>query len=239
MPQLILVRHGESEWNRANRFTGWADVGLTERGRSDMYDAGVRLRREGIAVDLGLTSVLSRSILSHVALLAGMGRLWAPSTSHWRLNERRYGSLTGLSKNAAVSLYGADAVQRWRRSIDAAPPDGGNNWRGNPIHDARYTEVPPGEISCGESLVQVVERVRPVWQGCIAPALRSEQRVLVTAHGNSMRALMKLIEHIADDEIALVEVPNAIPIVYQLDQALRVVGKTSYGTSASPPSEIL
>lgn len=239
MPQLVLIRHGESEWNRDNRFTGWADVGLTVRGRAHMREAGTLLRREGIAVDMAFTSVLSRCILSQWTLLEGMGRVWIPSIADWRLNERHYGALTGLSKGTAIDIYGADAVQRWRCSFHIPPPAGPGDGDGHPIVDERYAHVAPGDIPSGESLAQVVERVRPLWTHSIVPALRAGQRVVVTAHGNSLRALMKLIEHIADDDVALVEVANAIPVVYELDQALRVVKRECLGVAATPSSEIL
>ena len=239
MPQLILIRHGESEWNRDNRFTGWADVGLTEHGRAQMYDAGVLLRREGITIDLAFTSVLSRCISSQWALLEGMGRVWVPVVLDWRLNERHYGALTGLSKTAAIDTYGADAVHRWRRSFDVPPPLRTGEGADYCVIDERYAHLQPGDIPQGESLAQVVDRVRPVWEHSIADALRSGKRVAVTAHGNSLRALMKLIEHIADSDIVRLEVPNAVPIVFELDKELKVVRRSCLGRVAASPSEIL
>jgi 2,3-bisphosphoglycerate-dependent phosphoglycerate mutase len=240
MSQLVLIRHGESEWNRDHRFTGWADVGLTELGREQMHDAGALLRREGLTFDRAFTSVLSRCIRSQWALLEGMGAVWVPVVLDWRLNERHYGALTGLSKAAAVDAYGAAQVQRWRRSFDTPPPCGPGDGDGHPIIDERYASLPEGVVLLGESLEQVVERVRPVWLDSIAAALNAGQRVVVTAHGNSLRALIKLIEGIADDDISSLEVPNAVPIVFELDALLRVVSKTSLTTNApSAPSEIL
>jgi 2,3-bisphosphoglycerate-dependent phosphoglycerate mutase len=239
MPQLILIRHGESEWNRDNRFTGWADVGLTERGRAHMHDAGALLRREGLVADLAFTSLLSRCIRSQWALLEGMGRVWVPTVLDWRLNERHYGALTGLSKAAAIDTYGADAVQRWRRSFDVPPPLGAGEGAGYCVVDERYAHLQPGDIPQGESLAQVVDRVRPVWERGIADALRSQKRVVVTAHGNSLRALMKLIEHIEDSDIVHMEVANAVPIVFELDKELKVVRRFCLGTAATPPSGIL
>jgi len=239
MPQLILIRHGESEWNRDNRFTGWADVGLTERGRAHMHDAGVLLRHEGLAVDLAFTSLLSRCIRSQWALLEGMGRVWVPTVLDWRLNERHYGALTGLSKAAAIDIYGADAVQRWRRSFDVPPPLGPGDGAGYCVIDERYAHLQPGDIPQGESLAQVVDRVRPAWEHSIADALRSGKRVAVTAHGNSLRALMKLIEYIADSDIVRLEIPNAVPIVFELDKELKVVRRSFLETTVMPPSEIL
>jgi 2,3-bisphosphoglycerate-dependent phosphoglycerate mutase len=240
MPQLILIRHGESEWNRDHRFTGWADVGLTETGRQQMVDAGALLARERLGVDIAFTSVLSRCIGSQWALLQGMGRVWVPVTLDWRLNERHYGALTGMSKDAAVEAYGAEQVQRWRRSFNTSPPRGPGDGDGHPIIDERYAGVPTGTLPQGESLAQVVDRVRPVWQHPIATALHAGQRVVVTAHGNSLRALIKLIEAIADEDISGLEVPNAVPIVFVLDAQLHLLTKTTLATAASSaPSEIL
>jgi 2,3-bisphosphoglycerate-dependent phosphoglycerate mutase len=236
MPQLILIRHGESVWNRDNRFTGWADVGLTEKGSAQMHEAGALLRREGHMIDVAFTSVLSRCILSQWALFQGMGRLWVPAVADWRLNERHYGALTGLSKSAAVDTYGVDAMQKWRRSFDISLPAGGGDGGDYPILDERYAHLRPSDLPQGESLAQVVERVRPVWEDGIAAALRAGQRVVVIAHGNSLRALMKLIEDIADDDITQVEVANAIPVLFELNQALKVVKKTSMGIASTPPS---
>lgn len=240
MPQLILIRHGESEWNRDQRFTGWADVGLTETGRQQMVDAGALLASERLGVDVAFTSVLSRCILSQWALLEGMGRVWVPVTLDWRLNERHYGALTGLSKAAAVDAYGAEQVQHWRRSFDTPPPQGPGDGDGHPVVDARYAHLAPGSIPQGESLAQVVDRVRPVWLRSIGAALTAGQRVVVTAHGNSLRALIKLIESIGDDDISTLEIPNAVPIVFELDARLRLITKTTLAsTGASSPSEIL
>lgn len=239
MPQLILIRHGESEWNRDNRFTGWADVGLTERGRNDMLAAGASLRKEGILIDLAFTSLLSRCIVSQWALLEGMDRVWVPTVLDWRLNERHYGALTGLSKAAAINSFGSEAVQQWRRSFLVAPPLGVGDGGGHAIVDARYDHLKADEIPQGESLAQVVERVRQLWETSIADSLRAGKRVAVTGHGNSLRALMKLIAHIADDDISQVEVPNAVPLVYELDESLVVLRAFQLGTEHTPFSEIL
>lgn len=239
MSELILIRHGESEWDRDHRFTGWADVALTELGRLQMQEAGVLLRREGLVADLAFTSVLSRCVRSQWALLEGMDRVWVPVVLDWRLNERHYGALTGMSKQAAVATHGAAAVQRWRRSFDVPPPQGPGDGDGYPVVDERYAALPADCIPLGESLAQVVDRVRPVWQHPIADALAGGKRVVVTAHGNSLRALLKLIEGIGDDDISRLEVPNAVPIVFALDTALKVVRKSSLGNSSGTPSEIL
>lgn len=241
MPQLILIRHGQSEWNRDNRFTGWADVGLTPIGQEQMRSAGELMRREGMVIDLAFTSVLSRCIRSQWALLEGMGRVWVPVVLDWRLNERHYGALTGLSKHAAIDAFGAEQVRQWRRSFATPPPEGAGDGDGDgpPIIDERYAHLQPGDIPRGESLAQVVDRVRPAWDGPLADALRAGRRVAVTAHGNSLRALIQLIEGTADDEIVGLEVPNAVPIVVDLDDSLQLLGRRFLGNPTTTPSEIL
>ena len=239
MPQLILIRHGESEWNRDNRFTGWADVGLTEPGRAHMVAAGALLRKEGLLIDLAFTSLLSRCILSQWALLEGMDRTWVPAVLDWRLNERHYGALTGLSKAAAIQTFGSEAVQQWRRSFIVPPPLGTGDGGGYAIVDERYDHLKAEDIPQGESLAQVVDRVRPLWETTIADSLRAGKRVAITAHGNSLRALMKLVAHIADDDITQVQVPNAVPLVYELDPSLGVIREFRLGMERTPISEIL
>lgn len=239
MPQLILIRHGESEWNRDNRFTGWADVSLTEPGRAHMLAAGVLLRKEGLLVDHAFTSLLSRCIVSQWALLEGMERAWVPAVLDWRLNERHYGALTGLSKAAAIDAFGSEAVQQWRRSFLVPPPLGGGDGGGYAMVDGRYDHLKAEEIPQGESLAQVVERVRPLWDTAIADSLRAGNRVAITAHGNSLRALIKIIAHTADDDITQVEIPNALPMVYELDKSLEVLREFRLGVDRTPRSQIL
>lgn len=243
MSQLILIRHGESEWNRDQRFTGWTDVGLTERGRIQMVNAGMLLLREGLACDIAFTSVLSRCIRSNWALLEGMGKVWVPVIQDWRLNERHYGALSALSKPTAIDIYGADAVQCWRRTYEAVPPlrdrDAPAYLDGYPILDERYSHVLPEDVPRGESLAQVVSRVKSIWTGAISDALRAGRRVAVTAHGNSLRALIKLIEDVSDSDIAQLEVHNAVPLVYEFDLALGLRKRFSIGGSTTDLSEIL
>jgi 2,3-bisphosphoglycerate-dependent phosphoglycerate mutase len=239
MPQLILIRHGESEWNRDHRFTGRVDVGLTETGRQQMVDAGALLKREKLGVDIAFTSVLSRCILSQWALLEGMARVWVPVTLDWRLNERHYGALTGMSKAVAVDTFGAMTVQRWRRSFDEPPPQGPGDGDGHPIIDERYAALPEAALPRGESLAQVVTRVEPVWTRSLQPALAAGQRVLVIAHGNSLRALIKLIEGIADADITWLEIPNAVPILVELDSRMHIISRTLLGSATLPPPDIL
>jgi 2,3-bisphosphoglycerate-dependent phosphoglycerate mutase len=239
MAQLILIRHGESVWNRDNRFTGWADADLTETGLEQMHNAGVLLRKEKLTVNAAYTSLLTRCIRSQWALLEGMARAWVPVACDWRLNERHYGALTGMSKAVAAQTFGAEAVYRWRRSYDAIPPFGDGDGDGYPILDERYDKLPVKEIPLGESLAQVVKRVQPLWDQSITDALRSGKKVVVTGHGNSLRALMKIIEGISDQDIVALEVPNAVPIVYEFDASLHLVGRVTLGTASTASSEIL
>ena len=238
MLSLILIRHGESVWNRAQRFTGWADIDLTEVGVAQMQIAGRLLREQGFDVDLAYTSALWRCIRSQSELLNAMERPDVPTIIDWRLNERHYGALTGMSKLAAVQQFGADAVHRWRRSYDAEPPQGQGDAAGHRVTDARRAS-PIDRVSDGESLKQVVDRVRPLWRDSIGPDVRAGKRVGVTGHGNSLRALMKLIENISDADIVSLEIPNAMPVVYELDAALEPVGRFFIGDAASSASQIL
>ena len=239
MFRLILVRHGESVWNHSQRFTGWADVDITDLGISQMRKAGHLLRDHGIDVDLAFTSALRRCIRSQWELLLAMDRVGVRSVVDWRLNERHYGALTGMSKAAAVLEFGPEAVHRWRRSFDAQPPQShehGSEQRPAASHLQRPNRE---HVPNGESLAQVVRRVRPLWDHMIAGAIKSGKRVVVTAHGNSLRALIKLIESVPDDEIVSVEVPNAMPLVYELDATLKPVGRSWLGTVPASASEIL
>lgn len=214
--RLILIRHGESEWNREDRFTGWADVGLTAEGMAQMQGAALALREAGIAVDLAYSSVLGRCVRSLWVLLEALECVWMPQRLDWRLNERHYGGLTGQSKSQAEAAYGAEAVRRWRRSFDAEPPALSDSAQEHIAIDRRYAGVPPERIPTGESLKQTVERVREVWQQSIVPSMQTNRSVAVIGHGNSLRALIKVIEGRADAEIAQLEVGNGTPIVYAL-----------------------
>ena len=220
MPRLVLVRHGQSAWNLENRFTGWWDVGLTELGEKEAWEAGELMRERGLDFDLCFTSFQTRAIKTlHIALEA-MGRLWLPEEKDWRLNERHYGGLTGLDKNETRAKHGDEQVHLWRRSFDIPPPlpEEGTPW--DLAKDPRYRGVP---IPQTESLKDTIARVLPYWEERIAPALRSGSRVLISAHGNSLRALVKHLSNIADDEIAGLEIPTGQPMVYELDESLAEV----------------
>jgi len=220
MPRLVLVRHGQSAWNLENRFTGWWDVDLTEQGEAEARRAGELLASHGYDFDLCFTSVQTRAIRTLNIALEAMARLWLPVEKHWRLNERHYGGLTGLDKAETAARHGDEQVRIWRRSFDVPPPP---QEPGSPYDlagDRRYAGV---EIPRTESLKDTIARVLPYWESRIAPALRADERVLISAHGNSLRALVKHLSNIADDEIAGLEIPTGEPIVYELDGELREI----------------
>jgi 2,3-bisphosphoglycerate-dependent phosphoglycerate mutase len=217
MRQLVLVRHGESAWNRENRFTGWVDVGLSEKGHKEAREAGRLLRREGFQFDLAFTSVLRRAITTLWHILEEMDLLWLPIRNHWRLNERHYGGLQGLNKAETAAKHGDAQVKIWRRSYDVPPPSLASwdpAWPGN---DRRY---PPGVMPKTESLKDTIARVLPYWQEEIAPELRAGRRVLIAAHGNSLRGLIKHLDGIPDGEIVDLELPTGVPIAYELSDDL-------------------
>ena len=217
MKQLVLIRHGESAWNKENRFTGWVDVGLSEKGLEEARAAGRALRNEGFTFDLAFTSVLRRAITTLFHVLDEMGLLWLPIQKHWRLNERHYGGLQGLNKAETASRHGDDQVKIWRRSFDVAPPvleTWDPAWPGN---DARYK---PGEMPKTESLKDTIARTLPYWEQTIAPELRAGKRVIVAAHGNSLRGLMKHLDRISDKDIVDLELPTGVPIYYELKDDL-------------------
>jgi 2,3-bisphosphoglycerate-dependent phosphoglycerate mutase len=220
MTKLVLIRHGQSAWNLENRFTGWWDVGLTPKGEEEAKLAGELLAAKGYDFDLCFTSLQTRAIKTlHIALEA-MGRLWLPVEKHWRLNERHYGGLTGLDKDEMRARHGADQVHIWRRSFDIPPPAMEPGGEFDLANDRRYAGV---TVPTHESLKDTIARVLPYWEERIAPALRKGERVLISAHGNSLRALVKHLSAIPDDEITGLEIPTGQPIVYELDEALNAV----------------
>jgi 2,3-bisphosphoglycerate-dependent phosphoglycerate mutase len=221
VPTLVLVRHGQSAWNLENRFTGWFDVDLSDRGQKEARSAGSHLAEEGIAVDVAHTSVLTRAIRTLELAAAEMGRSWVPVRRHWRLNERHYGGLTGLNKDETRALHGEEQFLAWRRSYDTPPPplDPASPYD---IHgDPRYADLPEELIPATECLKDVVIRMLPYWYDGIVPDLRAGKVVLVVAHGNSLRALIKHLDGISDAGITALEIPTGVPIVYELDDRLR------------------
>jgi 2,3-bisphosphoglycerate-dependent phosphoglycerate mutase len=222
MPKLVLIRHGQSAWNLENRFTGWWDVDLTEQGVQEATAAGTLMREKGLDFDLCFTSFQSRAIKTLHLALEAMGRLWLPEEKSWKLNERHYGGLTGLNKAETAALHGDEQVKIWRRSFDVPPPlpEQGSPW--DLAKDARYHGV---AIPQTESLKDTIARVLPYWDERIAPELKAGKRVLIAAHGNSLRALVKHLSGIPDDEIVNLEIPTGQPIVYELDDQLNALDR--------------
>ena len=224
--ELVFIRHGFSEWNAKNLFTGWRDVNLTERGVEEAKTAGQKLLNAGFEFDIAFTSVLTRAIKTCNIVLEESHQLWIPQVKNWRLNERHYGELQGLDKKATAEKYGDEQVHIWRRSYDTLPPLLDPKDPNSAHNDRRYANLPADVIPNGENLKVTLERVLPFWEDQIAPALLSGKRVLVVAHGNSLRALAKHIEGISDADIMDLEIPTGQPLVYKLDDNLKVVEKS-------------
>jgi 2,3-bisphosphoglycerate-dependent phosphoglycerate mutase len=221
MFKLVLLRHGESVWNRENRFTGWTDVDLSPRGVVEAHEAARLLRQEGYDFDLAFTSVLKRAIRTLWIVLDDMDRMWLPVQRHWRLNERHYGALQGLDKADTAAKFGADQVKVWRRSYAVPPPALTPDDERYPGRDRRYADLSRQELPVTESLKETVARFLPYWQAAIAPQVKAGARVLIAAHGNSLRALVKYLDGVSDDAIVELNIPTGIPLVYELDQELR------------------
>jgi 2,3-bisphosphoglycerate-dependent phosphoglycerate mutase len=222
MKRLVLVRHGQSVWNLENRFTGWVDVDLSEKGRAEAKAAGEALKQHGFQFDLAFTSVLKRAIRTCYAILDELDQLWIPVIKDWRLNERHYGSLTGLNKAETAKQYGDEQVHIWRRSYDTPPPALEASDERHPAKDVRYGKLEPSKLPATESLKITLERVLPYWESTIAPALKEADNVLIAAHGNSLRALIKHLEGLSDEEIMKVEIATGDPLVYELNDDLSV-----------------
>jgi 2,3-bisphosphoglycerate-dependent phosphoglycerate mutase len=220
MNKLVLIRHGESTWNSENRFTGWVDVGLTERGVQEAREAARMLAEKGYAFDVAYTSVLKRAIKTLWIVLEEMDLMWIPVQRSWRLNERHYGALQGLNKAEMTQQYGAEQVMIWRRSYDVPPPPLRKDDERYPGKDPRYASLKPEEIPLTESLKDVVARFLPYWHEVIAPAIREGRRVLIVAHGNSLRGLVKFLDNISDEKIVELNIPTGIPLVYELNDDL-------------------
>jgi 2,3-bisphosphoglycerate-dependent phosphoglycerate mutase len=223
LPHLVMVRHGESDWNRQNRFTGWADVDLSEAGVAEARRAGELLLGVGLEYDIAFTSVLKRAIRTLWIVLDGLDRMWLPQVADWRLNERHYGALQGLNKAETAAQHGKEQVRLWRRSYDVPPPPLAPDDPAHPRHDPRYARLPREVLPATESLKITLERVMPCWDETIAPRLREGQNVLVAAHGNSLRALAKHLFKISDEAIPGLEVPTGNPILIELSDELKPV----------------
>jgi 2,3-bisphosphoglycerate-dependent phosphoglycerate mutase len=223
MYKLVLLRHGESTWNKENRFTGWTDVDLTETGRAEAKAAGQLLKEGGYVFDVAYTSVLVRAIRTLFIALDELGLLWIPVLKRWQLNERHYGALQGLNKAETAAKHGDAQTKIWRRSYDIPPPPLTPEDERHPSHDPRYAGLDPKDLPATECLKDTVERFLPLWHGEIAPAIKSGSKVLVAAHGNSIRALVKYLDGISDADIVELNIPTGIPLVYELDAELKPI----------------
>lgn len=223
MYKLVLIRHGESQWNLENRFTGWTDVDLTDTGRDQARDAGKLLKAEGFDFDVAYTSVLKRAIRTLWIVLDEMDRMWLPVVRDWRLNERHYGALQGLNKAETAAKYGDEQVHIWRRSYSTPPPALEASDDRNPQRDPRYRTLSSDDLPLSECLRDTVDRVLPFWESTIAPDIRSGRQVIVAAHGNSLRALVKYLDQMSDEEIVGLNIPTGAPLVYELDADLKPI----------------
>ena len=233
MHTLVLLRHGESVWNRENRFTGWTDVDLSERGRQEAQEAGRLLKEGGYLFDIAFTSVLKRAIRTLWYSLDALDLMWIPVEKSWRLNERHYGALQGLNKAETALKHGDDQVKIWRRSYDIPPPPLTPDDERHPSRDPRYTSLDPQELPLTESLKDTVARFLPHWHTVIAPTIASGRRVIIAAHGNSLRALVKYLDNISEKEILELNIPTGIPLIYELDDALKPVRHYYLGDPAA------
>lgn len=223
MYKLVLIRHGESEWNKLNLFTGWTDVDLTEKGIAEAKEGGKQLKEGGFTFDIAFTSVLKRAIKTLNIVLEEMGMDWLPVVKDWRLNERHYGALQGLNKAETAAKYGDEQVLVWRRSYDVPPPSLEENDERYPANDPRYKYIDKGDIPLTESLKLTVDRFLPFWHDTIAPTIKSGNKVIIAAHGNSLRALVKYLDNVSEDEIVKLNIPTGVPLVYELDKNLKPI----------------
>ena len=223
MYKLVLLRHGESTWNKENKFTGWTDVDLSEKGLTEAKKAGEVLKKEGYTFDIAFTSVLKRAIRTLWMTLDGMDLMWIPVRRSWRLNERHYGALQGLNKAETAAKYGDDQVLIWRRSYDTPPPALEETDERYPGKDPRYADLTKDELPLAECLKDTVERFLPYWHEEIAPVVKSGKKVIIAAHGNSLRALVKYLDDISDEDILKLNIPTGLPLVYELDENLKPI----------------
>lgn len=223
MTRLVLLRHGESVWNKENRFTGWTDVDLSDKGRNEAKTAGQKLHSEGYVFDLAFTSVLKRAVRTLWMVLDEMDLMWITVHNSWRLNERHYGGLQGLNKAETAAKYGEEQVHIWRRSYDVPPPRLEANDPRHPSHDPRYRSLAEKDLPLTECLKDTVARALPYWHESIAPVLRAGKKVIIAAHGNSIRALVKMLDSVSDADIASLDIPTGIPLIYELDDTLKPI----------------
>ncbi|MGI6075597.1 MAG: 2,3-diphosphoglycerate-dependent phosphoglycerate mutase [Pyramidobacter sp.] len=227
--KVVFLRHGESQWNRENRFTGWTDVPLSEKGIQEARQAGELLKAEGFAFDLGYTSCLKRAIKTLWLVLEELDEMWIPVVKDWRLNERHYGALQGFNKAEMAERVGEAKVKIWRRSYDVPPPPLSEDDPRSPRNDRRYAGLTASEIPLTECLKDTVKRVLPYWNDVVCPEIKKGKNVIVTAHGNSLRALVKCLDAISDDDIVSVNIPTGVPLVYELDENLKPISRRYLG----------
>ena len=229
MHKLVLLRHGESTWNKENRFTGWTDVDLTEQGRQEAKAAGQVLKKDGYSFDLAYCSVMKRALRTLWIVLDELDELWIPVEKTWRLNERHYGGLQGLNKSETAAQYGEDQVLVWRRSYDIPPPPLEKSDERYPGHDPRYRDVPAADLPLTECLKDTVDRFLPYWHEVIAPRVKAGKKVVIAAHGNSLRALVKYLDDLSEEEVLKLNIPTGIPLVYELDDQLQPIKRYYLG----------
>ncbi|MDR1978758.1 MAG: 2,3-diphosphoglycerate-dependent phosphoglycerate mutase [Synergistaceae bacterium] len=229
MYKVVLIRHGESEWNKENRFTGWTDVPLSEKGTAEAREAGKLLKREGFVFDLAFTSVLKRAVKTLWLTLEEMDLMWIPITHSWRLNERHYGALQGLNKAETAAKYGDEQVKIWRRSYDVRPPLLEKSDPRHPGKDPRYASLSSGELPDGECLADTVARAIPYWESVIVPEIRAGKKVVIAAHGNSLRALVKYLDAISEKDILELNIPTGVPLLYELGADMKPAGHRYLG----------
>jgi len=223
MYKVVLLRHGQSTWNKENKFTGWTDVDLSEKGLVEAKKAGEVLKKEGFTFDIAFTSVLKRAIRTLWITLDELDLMWIPVIRHWRLNERHYGALQGLNKSETAQKYGEEQIKIWRRSYDTQPPALEKTDERYPGNDPRYSNLTEEELPLTECLKDTVERFMPYWSETIAPTIKSGEKVLIAAHGNSLRALVKYLDNVSEEEIVGLNIPTGIPLIYELDDDLKPV----------------
>lgn len=221
--KLVLVRHGESQWNNENRFTGWTDVELSDKGRSEAKQAGKLLKDEGFVFDFAYTSVLKRAIHTLWNVLDELDQAWLPVEKSWLLNERHYGALQGLNKAETAEKYGDEQVKQWRRGFAVTPPELTRDDQRFPGHDARYAKLSAEQLPTTESLALTIDRVTPYWNDTILPRMKSGERIIIAAHGNSIRALVKFLDNLSEDEILELNIPTGVPLVYEFDENMKPV----------------
>jgi 2,3-bisphosphoglycerate-dependent phosphoglycerate mutase len=231
MIKIVLLRHGQSTWNEENRFTGWTDVDLSRRGREEALEAGRLLKAHEYSFDIAYTSFLKRAIRTLWFVLDELDLMWIPVQKTWRLNERHYGALQGLNKAATAKQYSVEQVHLWRRSYDVPPPALTKEDKRNPVYDPRYKSLPEGDLPRAECLKDTVTRFLPYWKEALAPSLKAGRRLIIAAHGNTLRALVKYLDGISDADISELEIPTGIPLVYELNEGLRPLARYYLGNS--------